>query len=146
MSEPTQQSQDAQHLQLLAIFHYVCAGMIALFSCFPLIYLILGLMVVFNPQSFGPGNDFPPRIFGWLFVLIPGVFILLGWIFAASLAWSGRCLQRHTRHLLCTVVACITCLFIPIGTVLGVCTLIVLMRPSVKALFNPAVPNPAAAV
>ncbi len=31
----------------------------------------------------------------------------------------------------------LNCLFMPFGTVLGVLTIIVLMRPSVKALFYP---------
>jgi len=35
----------------------------------------------------------------------------------------------------CFVVACIECLFMPFGTVLGAFTIIVLMRPSVKNLF-----------
>ena len=34
------------------------------------------------------------------------------------------------------VVAGIECIFMPFGTVLGVLTLLVLMRPSVKALFD----------
>jgi hypothetical protein len=32
-------STDEQHLQLLAIFHYVVGGMTALFACMPLIHL-----------------------------------------------------------------------------------------------------------
>jgi hypothetical protein len=41
--------------------------------------------------------------------------------------------------------ACVACLSVPLGTVLGVFTIIVLMRPSVKALFaevrDSAAPN-----
>jgi len=33
------------------------------------------------------------------------------------------------------VMACVECLFIPFGTILGVFTIIVLLRESVKALF-----------
>jgi hypothetical protein len=36
----------------------------------------------------------------------------------------------------CFVVAAIECIFMPFGTVLGVFTIIVLSRPSVKALFQ----------
>ncbi len=41
----------------------------------------------------------------------------------------------------CLVMACVACLFMPFGTVLGVFTIIVLARPSVQTLFSrPAVP------
>jgi hypothetical protein len=36
------------------------------------------------------------------------------------------------------VMACIECLFIPFGTILGVLTIVVLARESVRALFAPA--------
>jgi len=36
-------NQDEEHPRLLAIFHYVCAGMVALFACFPIIHLVLGI-------------------------------------------------------------------------------------------------------
>jgi hypothetical protein len=42
----------------------------------------------------------------------------------------------------CLVMASITCMFMPFGTVLGVFTLIVLMRPSVKPLFEGQAANP----
>jgi hypothetical protein len=38
--------------------------------------------------------------------------------------------------LYCLVVAGIECIFMPFGTVLGVFTIIVLMRPSVRNLFG----------
>jgi hypothetical protein len=33
--------------------------------------------------------------------------------------------------------ACVECIFIPFGTVLGAFTILVLMRPSVKEMFDP---------
>ncbi|HJY52509.1 MAG TPA: hypothetical protein VKD89_00685 [Candidatus Udaeobacter sp.] len=35
-------NQHAEHLQLLTIFHYVVAGLAALFSFFPLLYSLVG--------------------------------------------------------------------------------------------------------
>jgi len=40
-------NQDAEHLQLLAIFHYVVAGLAALFSFFPLLYTTIGTIFIF---------------------------------------------------------------------------------------------------
>jgi hypothetical protein len=36
------------------------------------------------------------------------------------------------------VMACIECLFVPFGTILGVFTIVVLSRESVSVLFSPA--------
>jgi hypothetical protein len=38
---------DEEHLRLLAIFHYVVAGLAALFSIFPLLYTTLGAIFIF---------------------------------------------------------------------------------------------------
>jgi hypothetical protein len=38
-------NQDREHLRLLAIFHYVVAGLAALFSFFPLLYTTVGAIL-----------------------------------------------------------------------------------------------------
>jgi len=55
---------------------------------------------------------------------------------AGMVLFAGRCLSRRKNHLLCLIVAGVSCLFVPMGTVLGVFSIIVLMRPSVKELFH----------
>ena len=131
-----QNAQDADHLRLLGVFHYVCAGIIALISCFPVIYLLLGIAMLLRPRSFGPPNDSPPALFGLIFVIFGGGAVVFGWTFAGLVAWAGRCLHRRAHYMYCLVMAGVTCLFMPLGTVLGVFTIMVLMRPSVKALFT----------
>lgn len=142
MSEPVLINQDEEHLRLLTIFHYVCAGLAALFACLPIIHLVVGLVMLFAPHVFGPSKAQPPQFLGLFFVGFATAFIVLGWTFAALLAWAGRCLGRRTHYTFCFVMACVACLFQPFGVVLGVFTIIVLLRPSVKALFgqsrNPA--------
>ena len=49
---------------------------------------------------------------------------------------AGRYLARRERYTFCLVVAGVECMFMPFGTVLGVFTIIVLSRPSVKDLFG----------
>jgi len=66
-----------------------------------------------------------------------GIFLfLLGAVFALVLAFAGRSLSRRKRYWFTFVVACIECVFIPLGTILGVFTIIVLSRESVKTLFS----------
>jgi hypothetical protein len=138
MSEVTPQNQDADQLRLLSIFHYVCGGMMALFACFPIIHLVMGLVFMFIPQKSGDGP--PPALIGAFFVVIALIIILLGWAIAGLVAWAGRCLSRRIHYTFCLVMAAIECMFMPVGTVLGVFTIIVLIRPSVKLLFDQAAP------
>jgi hypothetical protein len=138
MSEAIPQNTDAEHLRLLSIFHYVCAGMMALFACFPIFHLIMGLVFMFMPQR--SSNGAPTAVFGAIFVMFALFFILLGWITAGLIAWAGRCLSKRIHYTFCLVMAGIECMFMPFGTVLGVFTIVVLVRPSVKTLFNQAAP------
>ncbi|MNW11626.1 hypothetical protein D3C71_2091290 [compost metagenome] len=48
---------------------------------------------------------------------------------------AARRLSQRRSLTLCIVVAAVSCMQIPFGTALGVFTLIVLNRPSVKAMF-----------
>jgi hypothetical protein len=45
-------------------------------------------------------------------------------------------LRKRRHRTLSFVMACLTCINIPLGTALGVFTLVVLSRPSVKALYD----------
>ena len=132
-------NQDQEHLRLLVVFHYVVAGLGALFSCFPLIHLVIGILMVSG--RFDSGSKPPPPEVGWVFIGIALVIIFGGRAVSAGLAYAGRCLARREKHTFCLVIAGITCLLCsPFGTVLGVFTIIVLLRPTVKVLFGqPAV-------
>ena len=37
---------DLQHLRLLSIFHYVVAGIIALFGLFPVFHVVFGILML----------------------------------------------------------------------------------------------------
>ncbi len=131
--------QDTEHLRLLSIFHYVVAGLGALFACFPVIHLVMGLVMVFSPSSFEPHRPHEAetlRVVGIVFIAVATLIILAGWTLAACVLAAGRCLARRRRYTFCVVIAAIQCLMVPFGTVLGVFTIIVLMRPSVKPLFD----------
>lgn len=130
--------QDEEHLRLLSIFHYVVAGLAFLFACFPIIHLIIGLVFLLAPEALGEGarGGPPPLVFGLIFTIIPSVIILVGWSVALCIFLAGRYLGRREHYTFCLVVAGVSCLFMPFGTVLGVFTIIVLVRPSVKALFE----------
>jgi hypothetical protein len=130
-------NQDQEHLKLLSIFHYIVGGLAALFSFFPVIHLILGILFLVAPHRMG-GNHPPPPFLGWLFVLLGGGIMLMGWAFAVCVILAGRFIAKRRHYVFCLVIAGLNCLFMPFGTVLGVFTIVVLIRPSVKALFTPS--------
>jgi hypothetical protein len=124
--------RDLEQLGLLAAFHYVLAGVVALTSSIPIIHVLLGLGILIGAlPARGPGAS----VVGLFFVVVGSAAILLGWAFAVLLAVAGRSLQVHRRHAFCFVIACLSCLLAPLGTALGVCSILVLSRPRVKDLF-----------
>jgi hypothetical protein len=134
-----QQNPDNEHLKLLCIFHYVVSGMAALFACFRIIHLVLGLFFILAPEKFGHGSQQPPAWIGWFFVAFASVLILVGWTLAVLVLMAGRFIARRKHYMFCFVMACVECIFMPFGTVLGVFTILVLNRASVKELFAPRV-------
>jgi hypothetical protein len=130
-----QQIIDHEHLKLLSIFHYVLAGIAAFFACIPIIHVIIGLFLILAPHQFGPGNQQPPVFVGLLFVFLGGFIILAGWTYAVLVFFAGKFIARRTNYTYCFVVACVECIYVPFGTVLGVFSIIVLSRPGVKAMF-----------
>ncbi len=129
-----------QHLKLLAIFHYIIGGMIALFSCFPVIHIVLGIVMIVAPEKMDSNGQPPPAFIGWIFALVGGILIVAGWVLAGCVITAGRFLAKRRHYLFCLVVAAIQCIFMPFGTVLGIFTIIVLTRESVKETF--AAQNP----
>jgi len=130
-------ARDEEHLKLLSIFHYVLAGIMGFFGCIPFVHVGLGLFMLTSPGSFQNGGGSPPPPFvGWLFLIMGSVFIAGAWTLAILVIVAGRKLRRRVHRTFCLVVAGISCLFMPMGTVLGVFTIIVLVRPTTKALFE----------
>lgn len=62
--------------------------------------------------------------------------IVIGWTLGLLVIYVGVQLRRQRRRTLCIVIAAILCDSVPLGTILGVFTLVVLFRPSVQALFD----------
>lgn len=143
---------DAEHLKLLAIFHYVLAGLAALFGSLPIFHVLIGIAMVSGKFTFPvppppsgttsapPMTGFPPA-FGWMFIVMGGGIILLSWTYAVLLFYSGRCISARRKWTFSFVMACISCIHIPLGTALGVFTILVLQRPSVKALYDRQLPG-----
>jgi hypothetical protein len=127
---------DQEDLDLLPIGYWVSGGYWAVYGLFMIVYFAFmgSLFTSFPANSPNP----PPRALGWLFLGfgIFGFFVLAALVALKILVgfWI-----RKRQHLVATmVVAGITSLEVPYGTLLGVLTFITLARPSVRALYVPA--------
>ena len=132
-------NRDEEHLRLLSILYYVWGGLTAFFSCFGILYVFGGILFA----AFAGRSEEAPAWLGVLFVLMGGFVVLIGWLVGGLTIWAGRCLATRKHYTFCLVIAALACLSIPIGTALGVFTIIVLGRPSVKQLFSSAPTVPA---
>ena len=129
---------DQEHLKLLAIFHYVVAGL----ACAGISFLALHFAVmssVFNNPDMWKNTPNPPppqviAIFKW-FYAFGAVCLILA---AIGNLLSGLYLRARKNRMFSIIVAALNCLQIPFGTVLGVFTIVVLVRESVRELYEPA--------
>src|SRR5262245_34860617 len=137
--------RDTEQLNLLAIFHYDVAGFAVLFSFVPLLYTALGVIFIFAARNgtAKPGEELPPEFLGWIFAVVGLLLFVIGIVMAITILIAGRSLALRKRYTCALVIACIECLFVPFGTILGVFTIVALSRESVRTLFSkPTAQNP----
>jgi biotin transporter BioY len=139
--------EDAQQLSILSICHYIMAGIMLLpvFCCTAWI-AITGVIFANTPNpslasqnsAFQTGHTLGATMVFCCLGTVPLCLIIL----AVCAVIAGKRLSDHKSATFCTTVAYLLCLLIPLGTALGVFTLIVLARPAVKAEFeaNDSVP------
>lgn len=130
-------ARDVEQLRMLVIGHYVVAGIQALMGCFPVIHLVIGVSLVTGHFGAPKPGETDPRWMGWFFVAIALTIMTVSWGLAAALIVAARKLARREGYVACLVIAAFAAfLNMPLGTALGACTLIVLLRPQVKAAFE----------
>lgn len=126
---------DEEHLRLLSIFHYVVAGLTALFSLIPVMHILMGVGMLTGGFD-GPTTPQEGRIFGWFFIAMGSALLLGGLAFSVCLAFAGRSLAQREHYTFCLVMAAVACAVFPFGTILGVFTIIVLQKQPVRELFG----------
>jgi len=127
-----------ENIRLLAVFHYVFAALVAVVSLIPVIHIALGVVMLAAPQAMCGENckELPPEFLGWIFLGVGAFAMIFGLSFAAMVVLAGRYLSRRIHHTFCIAVAAVSCLFMPFGTVLGIFTLVTIMKPEAEALFS----------
>ena len=136
-------SESRQFLDVLAIFYYFAGGLAILFGFFPLVHLMMGLGMMTGSLMPGsaPEDSLMGFAMGGIFILIALAFILCLWGYGASMIVAGHGLKRQQRYIFCVVMAAVSCAFFPVGTALGIFTILVLVREDVKIAFGQPVPS-----
>jgi hypothetical protein len=127
---PAFSQQDENHLNLLSTFYYVFAGLGLLGGAFLVLHFLL--MNATLSGQFGNAPSAPPPVF---LMILRGVYVVGGFFMVLGMALnlaSAVFLRQRKHRVFSIVVAGLNCLQIPFGTALGVFTLIVLMRESVR--------------
>ncbi len=128
---------DAEHMRLLQIFHYILAGLALVGLGFLALHYGVMHYVLTNPEMVQKQKDGPPpeQIFAllrWFYWIGGGLLLSMG---TANLL-SGLFIRRRVNRLFSIIIAGINCIQIPFGTALGVFTIIVLMRDSVRESYS----------
>ena len=142
-----QRKTDLDHLRLLSIFSYVSAGLALLGLLFIVFHYAMMHTMFGNPafsqQFVAPngvrrtvGPPFDPRQFFSMFLWFYVAFGTWGVLMAVLNVVSGVCLGRHNNRTFSLVVAGLNCLRMPLGTALGAFTFVVLLRDSVRSLYE----------
>lgn len=127
--------QDREHLRLLSIFYYIWAGLQSLGGLIGLAFIGVGAFLASSTQLAQTNNP-PPPWFGAIFAGIGALVLVAVEGMAALSFFTGRFLSRRQHHTFCVVISAVNCMSLPFGTALGVFSILVLQRPSVKALFR----------
>jgi outer membrane lipoprotein-sorting protein len=131
-----QQRRDREHVKLLAIFHFVFAGLAVVGIGFLCVHYFIMHTVFSNPDMWKTQQQaMPPKAFLDAFIwfyLFMGVLLLTGLVINML---SGFFLLQKRNRVFSLIIGGLNCLQIPFGTALGVFTILVLSRDSVRQLY-----------
>lgn len=132
-----QRNIDIDHLNLLSIFHFVAAGLAVFGMLFLMAHFAFMHFIFSNPALWQNQKQQPPPEL--IFAVFKVFYVLGGGVLVAMLILnllSGLFLRERRHRTFSLVVAAINCLQVPLGTVLGVFTIVVLVKDSVRELYE----------
>jgi hypothetical protein len=119
-------------LEVLSIAYYVVGALSVLIAFTPLLYVIFGAAIYMGGLEMDEGPEAVPEVLGMIFALIGVVLFIVFQAFAIAVLITGRFIQKRTHYLYTFVMGCILCVFAPLGTILGVLTIVFLSKDSIK--------------
>lgn len=133
---------DEEHLKLLVLFHRIYGIMVIVFSLLGVGYIFL-LRFIFsfskNSSHFTYSNvvqSYPAEIINIYAIILVVIIVICITIGVCNLL-SAQYIKKRKLRIFSIVVACVDCISFPLGTIIGVLTLVVLLRNSVIELYEP---------
>lgn len=142
-----QAHNDAQQLDLIALLSVIYGVLAFLCGSMFLIHIFMGASMAINPGAFFPQTKgspapAPPPLFGIMMSAMGLAALLLAWFSGGLSLYASKCIRERRNWGWIIGSAGVNCLNMPLGTALGVFTIIVLHRPSVQAAFGRQLPPP----
>ena len=137
LASDQQTRRDAEHLKLLSIFHFILAGLGLFGIGFLALHFTFMRTIFMNPETWKNEKSGPPPeiflklmmwgyAFGVVVILIGGVINLL----------SGLFIRQRRHRMFSIIIGGLNCLHVPFGTLLGVFTILILSRDSVRKIYE----------
>jgi hypothetical protein len=127
---------DRRFLRLLSIGFVALAAVMILVGLWLTAGTALGLWRTFSDDFSIRASGGPDQPMMALTAAIGATCTGAVWVLTVCLIRAARSLRRPIRYWFCVVMAAIICVLPPVGTALGVATLLVLGSESVKYLFD----------
>jgi len=132
-----QSRRDAEHLKLLAMFHFILAALGLLGIAFLAFHFAVMRAIFMNPEMWKNEKSGPPPeilfkmliwgyAFGAVVILTSGVLNLI----------SGLFIRKRRHRMFSIIIGGLNCLHVPLGTLLGVFTILILSRDSVRKIYE----------
>jgi hypothetical protein len=155
-----------ERLRILSIACYIRGAVIVGFSSLFLIYVVILIGITFVPDSawenhpkqsaasvhstpdataspapatsphWQKTSEPPPKFIFRIMAGVLGCVVLLGWIFGGLTAYAGWCIEKRRAKPLIYAMGGLNCLFIPYGTLLGLCIFVVLSSAAGRLEFQ----------
>src|SRR5262245_23293228 len=143
-SEGQNMHRDIIQIRILALSYFIFASGIAYFASLPIPFLAFWNLIFWPAIKSGEPIQTHPTPISLLAVVglfvtsivVPITILVLGCLLTFNFAKLGYLLLKKEKYQFCQKMVGISILLVPIGTVLGLLMHSVLLRPSVKELFN----------
>jgi hypothetical protein len=121
------------NLDTIAVFHYVWGGLKIFASLFVLIYVVMGIGMIWGGTSTG---ETELQFTGGIFLIFGLVAFLMVVVLGILSFLCGYYLKQRKNRIFCMVMSGLACMSAPVGTVLGIFTILEIEKPEIKALFE----------
>lgn len=129
--------QDTSSLNTLSIFFFIIAALQALGGLVGLIWIGFGLLfALVGASGHESGDAAAGATVGGMFACFGIIIIAIAFTFAFLNFLAARSLRRRKRITVCYIMAGVACLWVPLGTILGIFTFMTLAKPGVKDSFT----------